>query len=87
VLTHYADFDTPAFSKRNLIVNFVQTLLFVAIHRQYFITGMFLKIIPVFLLALLNGFIFIKTRNIAGCIMSHSTLNGSAIILHFLFIN
>lgn len=81
-LTHFAKLDSSYLSNRNLIVNLFQSLLFLSIHKHHF--GKPLVLIPVFLLGLLNGFLFLKTRNIYGCILSHSSLNGFALLLRYI---
>jgi len=81
-LTHFAELDKPYLSTRNLIVNLAQSFLFLSIHKHHFSAPLIL--VPVFLLGLLNGFLFLKTRNIYGCIVSHSVLNGFALLLRSL---
>jgi len=81
VLTHFANLDHPPLSNRNLILNLTQSLLFVSIHKHHFSQPLIL--IPVFLLGLLNGLLFLKTKNIYGCLVSHSILNGSALLLRY----
>lgn len=81
-LSHFANLDKSYLSSRNLIVNIFQSLLFLSIHKNHFSTP--LVLLPVFFLGLVNGFLFLKTRNIYGCIASHSILNGFALLLrHF----
>jgi membrane protease YdiL (CAAX protease family) len=81
-LTHFAQFDEPLLSTRNLTVNLSQTLLFISIHRHHFNAP--LVLVPVSLLAFLNGLLFLRTRNIYGCFLSHSTVNGVALALGYL---
>lgn len=78
-LTHYAELDRHLLSTRNLAANCVQSLLFVAVHKHHFSTPLIL--IPVFLLAFLNGVNYLKTKNIYGCILAHSLLNSYALAL------
>lgn len=78
-LTHFAVLDGSYLSLRNLSVNLIQSLLFLSIHKHHF--GTPLVLIPVFLLGFLNGLLFLKTRNIYGCLLSHSALNGFALLL------
>jgi len=78
-LTHFAKFDENYTSSRNLMVNLFQSLLFLSIHKQHFDKP--LVLIVVFLFGFLNGLIFLKTRNIYGCIVSHSALNSFALLL------
>lgn len=81
-LLHFAKLDRSCLSARNLIVNLFQSLLFLIIHKHHF--GTPLVLLPIFFLGLLNGFLFLKTRNIYGCIFSHSALNGFALLLRYL---
>jgi len=78
-LSHFADLKKSPRSRQNLLVNLFQSVLFVSIHRHHFDAPLFL--VPVFLLGLLNGVLFLKTRNVYGCIFSHSILNSSALLL------
>ena len=80
-LTHFADLHGFCLSVRNLFVNLIQLLFFLSIHKHHF--GTPLVLIPVFLLGFLNGLLFLKTRNLYGCIFSHSTLNGFALLLRY----
>ncbi|MFQ6095113.1 MAG: type II CAAX prenyl endopeptidase Rce1 family protein [Candidatus Bathyarchaeia archaeon] len=80
-LTHFAELDKSSLSTKNLIANISQSFLFVSIHKQHF--GAPPLLVLVFLLGFLNGFLFLKTRNAYGCIVSHSTLNGFALLLRF----
>lgn len=81
-LTHFTELDRSRFSTRNLIVNLFQSFLFLSIHKHHLSVP--LVLVPVFFLGLLNGFLFLKTRNIYGCIVSHSALNGFALLLRCL---
>lgn len=78
-LAHFAKLDRSYLSSRNLIVNILQSILFLSIHKHHFSVP--LVLLPVFLLGLMNGFLFLKTRNIFGCIASHSALNGFALFI------
>lgn len=78
-LTHFADLERSPRSKKNIVVNLFQSFLFVSVHKHHFNSPLIL--VPVFLLGLLNGVLFLKTRNVYGCIFSHSILNGSALLL------
>ena len=80
-LSHFANLDESYHSSKNLIVNVTQSLLFLSIHKHHF--SLSLVLIPVFLLAFLNGILFLRTRNICGCIVSHSVLNGFALLLRY----
>lgn len=83
VFSHFAKLDRSCLSRRNLIVNIFQSFLFLSIHKHHFSTP--LVLLPVFFLGLTNGFLFQKTKNIYGCIVSHSALNGFALFLKCLF--
>ncbi len=80
-LSHFAYPDESALSTRNLVVNVTQSFLFLSIHKHHFPFP--LVFIPVFFLAFLNGMLFLRTRNIYGCIVSHSVLNGFALLLRY----
>jgi len=82
MFSHFAKLDRSYLSFRNLIVNVFQTFLFLSIHKHHFSTP--LVLLPVFFFGLVNGFLFLKTRNIYGCIVSHSVLNGFALLLKYL---
>ncbi|GEM_PF-913810 len=81
-LTHFADLEKSYLSTRNLAVNLSQSLLFLSLHKHYLSVPFVL--VPVFLLGLLNGFSFLRTRNVYGCIVSHSALNSFALLLRCL---
>jgi membrane protease YdiL (CAAX protease family) len=80
-LTHFAEPQSSCLSTRTLSANILQSLLFLSIHKHHFSVP--LVLVPVFLLGILSGFLFIKTRNIYGCILTHSTLNGFALLLRY----
>lgn len=80
-LAHFAKFDESRLSTRNLLANLSQSLLFVSVHHHHVTSGMPLLLAPVLMLGLLNGYLFLRTRNIYGCMLSHSTLNGFALLL------
>jgi membrane protease YdiL (CAAX protease family) len=80
-LSHFANPDESSLSTRNLVVNVTQSLLFLSIHKHHF--PLPLVLVPVFLLAFLSGMLFLRTRNIYGCIVSHSILNGFALLLRY----
>ena len=82
LFSHFAEVDQSYLSSKNLIVNLFQSLLFLSIHKHHFSTP--LVLLPVFFLGLVNGFLFLKTRNLYGCIVSHSALNGFALLLKYL---
>jgi len=81
-LSHFAELDRSFLSHRNLTVNIFQSLLFLSIHKHHFSVP--LVLLPVFFLGFMNGLLFLKTRNIYGCIASHSALNGFALLLRLL---
>lgn len=68
-------------SRRNLVLNLIQALLFVAVHRNHISAGLYLLLIPVFVLGFSMGLVFLTTRNIAGCAVGHSLINGVAHLL------
>jgi membrane protease YdiL (CAAX protease family) len=72
------------FSVRSLVGNLAQALLFVSIHHRYVTMGAPLFLVPVLLMGLANGFIFLKTRNIFGCFLCHSLANGLALLIPLL---
>ena len=82
LLTHFAEIDQSCLSSRNLIVNLFQSLLFLSIHKHHFAVPLVLLL--VFALGLMNGFLFLRIRNIYGCIVSHSVLNGFALLIRHL---
>ena len=73
--------EMKLFSLRGLVGNFAQALLFVSIHHKYVTLGTPLFLVPVLLLGLANGFIFLKTRNIFGCFLCHSLANTLAFLI------
>ncbi len=81
-LAHFTNPDDSPFSRRVLLLNLSQAALFLSVHHKYVTAGQPLLLIPVFLLGFLNGFIFLRIRNVIGCIVSHSILNGAALILN-----
>jgi len=80
-LVHFAVLDGSNLSKRNLFVNLVQSFLFLSIHGHHVASGKPFLLVLVLLLAFLNGFIFVRTRNIFGCLLSHCTVNSFAWLL------
>ena len=73
--------EMSVFSLRSLVGNFAQALLFVSIHHRYVASGTPLFLVPVLLMGLVNGFIFLKTRNIFGCFLCHSLANTLALLM------
>jgi membrane protease YdiL (CAAX protease family) len=69
--------------KRKSFANLVQAALFASIHYHYAKAGMPLRILPAFVLGLVTGIIFLKTRNLAGCLLCHALANmlASAILV------
>jgi membrane protease YdiL (CAAX protease family) len=86
LLVHFGDFEASTFSRKNLLVNFVQSLLFVSIHKHHVVSGRPLVLITIFILGIVNGLVFLKTRNISGCILSHCAVNGFALFLRWVHI-
>ncbi len=80
-LAHFAEPSGFKPSARNLLANITQSLLFLSIHGHHIAAGIPMVLVPVFMLGLLNGLLFLKTRNIYGCLISHSVLNSFALIL------
>lgn len=70
-----------AFSGLNLALNLVQAILFVSVHHHHVSAGLPLLIIPVFLLGFLNGLVFLRSWNIAGCVLGHSLVNGLGLLI------
>ena len=83
-LSYLVPKEMSAFSLRSLVGNFAQALLFVSIHHRYVTSGTPLFLVPVLLLGLANGFIFLKTRNIFGCFLCHSLANTLALLIPLL---
>jgi len=82
VFSHFAKLDRSCLSPRNLIVNIFQSFFFLSIHKHHFSAP--LVLLPVFFLGFMSGLLFLKTRNIYGCIASHSAINGFALLLRLL---
>ena len=80
-LAYFVPLKENVFSLRSITVNFAQALLFVFIHHKYIAMGVPLLLVPVLLLGLVNGFIFLKTRNIFGCFLCHSLVNALALLI------
>ncbi len=80
-LAYFVPKATSIFSLRSLLANSAQALLFVCIHHRYVTIGAPLFLVVVLLLGLASGFIFLKTRNIFGCLLLHSLLNGVALLI------
>jgi len=70
-----------SFNGANLVLNLVQALMFVSVHKHHVLAGFPLLLLPVFLFGFLSGMVFLKTRNTYGCILSHILLNGAAHLL------
>lgn len=66
------------FSRHNLGLNLLQSLLFVLVHRHHVSAGFPFRLIPVLLLGFLNGLVFLRSRNVTGCIVGHAIVNGTA---------
>lgn len=72
------------FSRRNIALNLIQALFFVLVHQNHIRAGMFLLLIPIFMLGFAMGLTFLRTGNIAGCILGHSLVNGVAMMFRIL---
>jgi membrane protease YdiL (CAAX protease family) len=83
-LSYLVPREMSVFSLRSLVGNLAQALLFVSIHHRYVTSGAPLFLVPVLLLGLANGFIFLKTRNIFGCFLCHSLANTLALLIPLL---
>lgn len=69
------------FSKREMGINLFQTSMFLSVHHHHVTAGMPLILLPVFILGCFTGFIFIKTKNLTGCLAAHALTNGFALLL------
>jgi membrane protease YdiL (CAAX protease family) len=74
------------FLKRKWVANVAQAALFASVHHHYAQAGMPLRILPAFVLGLVIGVIFLKTRNLTGCLICHAIANviASAILVLWL---
>jgi len=61
--------------------NLAQTALFVLVHYHLVYAGMPIRLLPVFALGLTLGYTFLRSRNLVGCILGHSTANGVAALI------
>ncbi len=86
LLGHYTSFGDPTFSSKPMLANLIQSILFLSLHHKHLSSGHPLILIPVFLLGFLNGTLFLRTRNTVGCILSHSLLNASALVLNHIIV-
>lgn len=82
-LNHFADLNLPSVHRKNLVVNLAQSTFFVLIHKHHVASGVPLVLVAVFLLAFLNGFVFNKTKNISGCLLSHCAVNAFGLTLRY----
>ena len=71
-------------SGRSLYLNLVQSMLFVLVHQNHISAGLHLLLIPILLLGFSMGLVFLRTRNIAGCILGHSLVNGVSHLLYLM---
>lgn len=85
-LSHFIGPNDSYFSAKELLLNLSQAMLFLSIHHKYVTLGQPLILIPVFMLGFLNGLMFLKTRNLIGCIFSHSIINCIALLLNEIMI-
>jgi membrane protease YdiL (CAAX protease family) len=70
--------ESVDFSSYNLGLNLLQTLLFVSVHHHHVSAEFPFLLIPVFILGFLNGLVFLRSRNVLGCIIGHAVVNGTA---------
>ncbi len=66
------------FSRHDLGLNLLQSLLFVLVQRNHVSAKFPFLLIPVLLLGFLNGLVFLRSRNVTGCIVGHAIVNGTA---------
>lgn len=83
-LIHFSDSTYSAWTKRNFAVNIFQSILYLSIYLNYTMTGAYFMLIPMFLLGIINGIIFQKTKNIYGCLILHLAFNAFVVILNFI---
>ena len=78
-----AHFAAPRLSssRREVLPNLIQALLFLSVHNRYLAIGQPLVVVPVFLLGFLNDLVSPRTCNALGCVLSHSLANGAALLL------
>jgi membrane protease YdiL (CAAX protease family) len=76
--------ENTDFTSYNLGLNLVQALLFASVHHNHVSAGVPLLLIPVFLLGFINGLVFLRSRNIVGCIVGHAVVNGTAWLMSIL---
>lgn len=84
ILAHLIIDKSNVFSARNLAANFMQTGLFLSVHYKFIASNTLLFFVPAFFLGIVSGLIFLKTRNIFGCILCHSLTNGTAHLITIL---
>ncbi len=82
-LGSFAD-PSEGFSGRNLALNLAQALFFVLVHQNHIRAGLWLLLIPVFALGFAMGLVFLRTRNIAGCVLGHDLVNGVAMMFRIM---
>jgi membrane protease YdiL (CAAX protease family) len=76
--------ENTDFTSHNLGLNLAQALLFVSVHHHHVSAGVPLLLIPVFLLGFFNGLVFLRSRNIVGCIVGHAVVNWIAWLMSIL---
>lgn len=69
------------FSNQNMALNLIQALMFTSVHYHHVGVGLPLLLIPIFILGFLSGLVFLRSRNIAGCLLAHAISNGIALLL------
>jgi membrane protease YdiL (CAAX protease family) len=75
--------ENTDFTSYFLGLNLAQALLFASVHHHHVSAGVPL-LIPVFLLGFFNGLVFLRSRNIVGCIVGHAVVNGTAWLMSIL---
>jgi membrane protease YdiL (CAAX protease family) len=80
-LSHFSDSSFSAWTKRNFTVNLFQSVLYLSVYTYYLVTHAYFMLVPMFFLSFLNGIIFLMTRNIYGCLLTHSALNAFILLL------
>ncbi len=69
--------------RRPLTANLLQTAFFAGVHWHFVAQGMALRMAGVVVLGLATGLVFLKTRNLLGCITCHALANLLASVLAY----
>ena len=80
-LTHFAKLNDDVSSRSNIAANISQAILFTFIHRNHIESRLYFLLVIVFLLAVFTGLLFIRTKNMVGCLIAHATLNAGALFI------